>query len=414
MAKSPKAFLAKESGKLEYQGQKQSLKDLHAKTENQDALPGRWNLVFEDGVLEFRFDAELQAFLDSQSKALDTIQATLAALPDRKILWQALVQKSQDSWRLSALTLSQSRQLVLVDGPLLGVQSSLLASHPSLSLMLIGVGLIRALRTHCLGAEKAQSVNKDLGTALILLATNQQAREHVRADTCEAWAKTLFADGDPFVALLVESLRKHPLKPVKSKPKPEDNIFFDPKRFDRLPLTAKLKVVLAGQLAWYSSLSLGLLWLLRGLWDRWPGYYSEAREALHHDLGKGMFKRKLGARIWREAQRGRLLKGLEYFWSAWNPSLTRIAIRPFFRMLGGNRRPFLATLCTFMFSALVVHLMLWTSLILALCWQYREQSETAAWLASPRNISVQLGILVVYFAIGVIIGGLKSLRRRRD
>jgi hypothetical protein len=104
---------------------------------------------------------------------------------------------------------------------------------------------------------------------------------------------------------------------------------------------------------------------------------------------------------------------LELFWSSWNHSLTRVTSRPFYRLVGGNKRPFLATLATFVFSCAVVHLMLPSTLLIALCYQLREHSTLAASLSTPSLIGIQATIWLVYGSLGLVLGTIKALRSRR-
>lgn len=54
------------------------------------------------------------------------------------------------------------------------------------------------------------------------------------------------------------------------------------------------------------------------------------------------------------ARRGRPLEAYEAFWSEWNP-FARLATREAYRLLGGDRRPFLATLGAFVYSGVFLH-----------------------------------------------------------
>jgi hypothetical protein len=145
----------------------------------------------------------------------------------------------------------------------------------------------------------------------------------------------------------------------------------------------------------------------------------EARTALTSGRGRqGIgFIRSLRKRGIPALKRGRVLLALELFWSSYNPHMTRVAIRPFFRFMGGNDRPFIATFTTFVFSGLVVHLMGLTATCLGLCWWLGQSSPSAGWaraIASDFALWVQSGIILTYVATGLLVGIAKSLRQGRS
>lgn len=380
--------------------------ELLAKEEDFDSE--RLNLDLAGTTIHLAVERALAEPLGGADTLLTLLQDQLNQLPDRALLAAAV----SEGQAIAVRRLEASDRLIIALDSLAALHQAAL-DDPALGRALLAVALGRALRASIKDGPGKASVKRDAGAALLALAADPEARRRLDAAAVEAALAPILAADEPFLALLRASLAAHPLRREAPKVTAADNIFADPRRFDALGFGEKLRVIIAGQLAWYTTLSFGLLGLLRGLWQRWPGRYDEARAALTADIRqRGFFKKALRRRLRLALRQGRPLRALELFWASWNPNLTRVTLRPLFRMLGGNRRPFIATVLTFTFSALVVHLMAWTSAVLALCYVLAERSPTAAWIASPLNLRIQIGAIAAYVLVGVLIGGAKSLRAR--
>lgn len=96
--------------------------------------------------------------------------------------------------------------------------------------------------------------------------------------------------------------------------------------------------------------------------------------------------------------------------------LVRVAVRPAYRLFGGNERPLLATVATFVYTALVVHLLGPTAAVL-LALRLAAQSEPdfrlGAIAGSNLNFSILFGAVAAYALFGTLAGLSKVLRRRR-
>ena len=86
---------------------------------------------------------------------------------------------------------------------------------------------------------------------------------------------------------------------------------------------------------------------------------------------------------------------------------------PVYRAAGGNRRPFLATMATFTYTALVIH-PLWVTLIitgaawaLGFVWPWLHD-ETR--IASRENLILHCIVIGFWVGIGLIVATSKSIR----
>ena len=110
----------------------------------------------------------------------------------------------------------------------------------------------------------------------------------------------------------------------------------------------------------------------------------------------------------------RILSAAEFLWASWNPILAETCLRPVYRSAGGNRRPFLATMATFTYTALVIH-PLWVTLtitgvawLLGLFWPWIHD-ETR--IASRENLILHAIVIGFWVGIGLIVATSKSLRK---
>lgn len=377
----------------------------------------RLNVILEELTLHVFLHKHLVADCGGSPRVLGALQNILNTVPDRLRLYQDLSEGGKkEDLTLFVLGVEQGPYALKSSRKVAALHRSI-GKMGALGRAMLAVLMIRALRNRLPGPHGANRLKRDVGVALLALGADSEAKATVSKDSVRRDLNTCLQADDAFTAMLAELLEKNPLR-AQAKIRPEENIFLDPIRFDALPFKEKIKVIVSGQLAWYTTLSFGLLWLFHGLWDRVFGYYSEGRLALTADLGqRGMFKKTLRRKVLPALFKGRFLRSVELFWAGWNPNLTRVTLRPFFRLLGGNRRPFLATFSTFVFSGFVVHLMGITTIALLVAWSLLGKVSGAEIVASPTNINIQLNIWIIYLVFGLIVGLSKALRafsRRRE
>lgn len=377
----------------------------------------RFVVVLEELTIYFEVGKNIVADCGGSAKVLGVLQGILNLVPDRLRLYQDLSEGGKNS-ELQLFVLGvETSPIGLKSSKKVAVLNRDLAKMGALGRALLGVLVIRALRNRLPGPHGANRLKRDVGVALLVLGADSEAKSTVTQESVTRDLSKVLKEDDAFTGLLGDLLGKNPLR-AQIKLHPEENIFLDLIRFDGLSLREKGKVILSGQLAWYTTLSFGVLWLFRGLWDRVFGYYSQGRQALTADLGKrGMFKKTLRRKVLPALFRGRFLRSVELFWAGWNPNLTRVTLRPFFRLLGGNKRPFIATFGTFVFSGFVVHLMGITTMALVVAWCLLDSVPSAKIVASPTNINIQVNIWIIYLVFGFIVGLSKALRasgRRRE
>lgn len=195
----------------------------------------------------------------------------------------------------------------------------------------------------------------------------------------------------------------------------DDGVFRDGARFDRLSRTGKFQVILAGTLAWYGVLTLGLLRLPRRFFAKRNPWYETAWWIFRSKRGgRRLFKRPLVRRAGRAMRSFRPLAAFEYLWSAWNPVLAETCLRPVYRAAGGNRRPFLATLATYAWTAFVIH-PLWVTLsltglawIAGTFWPWIHENTR---ITSKENLILHALVIGFWMSIGFLVALSKSLRR---
>lgn len=375
----------------------------------EDFLGERLHIVLSGRAIHLSVDSQLAHACGGVDELLSVLQATCSAMPDRTRFAAALPEGEPE---IAALALDSGPALVEVEKDVLALNGAL-GLRPSLLRGLTAMALFQSLRRKLQTELGSVTLGRDLGALLIALNADPEAREELSNGRLEVELERVLQGPSKLVPKLRELLLRIPLRARRLRP--EDNIYLDPLRFDGLPLSARLKVIAAGQLAWLTSLSFGLLGLAAPLFEAMTGYYSQARLALRGELDeRGLTKTALRKRIIPALKRGRWLMALELFWSSWNHSLTRVTSRPFYRLMGGNKAPFFATLATFIFSCAVVHLMLPSTLLIALCFQFREQSSLAASLSTPSLIGIQATIWMVYASLGLVLGTIKAIRSRRS
>jgi len=284
--------------------------------------------------------------------------------------------------------------------------------------ILVQTALVRGLR--CLVAEgrpaEAGLLKKDAGLFLLLLS--RHSRRVFYATRLMKNLGSVFGHPSPFVAVLTPFLARLPFveafDPAESE---HGRAFVDARTYDGLPLSSKLSVVLGGNLAWYTVLSVRLLRVLAPLFRRLSPYYEPAYRMLGASFRKGfLLKRGFMARAVRNLLRGNLPGAVEFFWSGWNPVLVRVTIRPVYRLLGGNRRALLASTLTFLYTSVVVH-PLWIILTafaaLRLALLADPDLPVAGVVASRGNFIVLVSAVGAYTVFGFLSGLAKVLRRRR-
>lgn len=322
---------------------------------------------------------------------------------------------------LTIVLLDRSRHLVDVEpaGRLVGLnRAALEVSGLGARACLVAAALTHGLRAAARvraseGYDAAKERLRDVQNFLLLLVGVQGTDwsvEEVRGDLLD-----LLDAGDPFLATFAEYAAKLKANLV-SKPfvALDDRVFRDGALFDRLPAREKLKVVVAGTLAWYGVLSFGLLRLPRRFLSRRNPYYETAWWIFRARPGsRKLLKGALVKRAFSRLLRLRFLTFVEYLWSAWNPKLAVTCLRPVYRLAGGNRRPFRATMATFAYTALVIH-PLWITLsftgVVALLGLAFPAIHEHTKIASRENLMLHAILIGFWITIGLLVGTSKLLR----
>jgi hypothetical protein len=324
--------------------------------------------------------------------------------------------------RLPIVILDTSRHLVEIEprGRLLGVNRAVLrACRLSPSACLVAVGIAHGLRAVARirsgeGYDPEKEWQRDLQNLLLLLVGILGTEWDV--DAVESEVRELLDARDPVARNFphyAEKLRGKLAR--RSTSRLDDRVFRDGALFDRLPGREKLKVVLAGTLAWYGLLTLGLLRLPRRWFARWNPYYETSWWIFRAKPGgRRLFKRALLTRGLRHLRSLRILSAAEYLWASWNPILAETCLRPVYRSAGGNRRPFLATMATFTYTALVVHPLWITLSITGAAWTLGHvwpwiHDETR--IASRENLILHAVVIGFWVGIGFIVASSKLFRR---
>ncbi|TET31743.1 MAG: hypothetical protein E3J72_21590 [Planctomycetota bacterium] len=191
-------------------------------------------------------------------------------------------------------------------------------------------------------------------------------------------------------------------------------VFLFPAAFGRLERSEKRRAIVGGILAWYDFLMLGLLRFVPFI--RSHPYFIPARMVLRGWLGeRELFAGGAARRLKRALGKGRIVTASEAFWAGWSPRLTAIILKPVYRFLGGNRRPFLATLGTFSLTAIIVH-PLWITLgltgVAALLYLPYPAEIAATRILHPINFILHGIVIGLWVGWGFVIGLLKWKRFR--
>jgi hypothetical protein len=372
----------------------------------------RLRLLLDRTLARFRKGAGAGVFeLLARALAVDKSAPTMAA------------QLTRRDAALPVLLLDRSRHLVLVEpgGRLVGLnRAALEVTGLTARGCLVATGLAHGLRAAArIRAGEAEDTEKERARDVqnfLLLLVGVRGTEWEVEEVREELA-TILDPSDSFLAAFAEYGRK--LKANLSR-RPtaalDDRVFRDGALFDRLPAREKLKVVVAGTLAWYGVLSLGLLRLPRRFFARRNPYYETAWWIFRAKPGgRRLLKAPLLRRAMQRLRGLRLLSFFEYLWSAWNPKLAVTCLRPVYRCAGGNRRPFLATLATFAYTALVIH-PLWITLSVtgaaALLGLVVPGVHTHTRIASRENLILHAIVIGFWLSIGLLVATSKLLRRR--
>lgn len=368
-------------------------------------------------IIRLNFEAQLLTQLEPLDLFLKTLQTIAHELPDRQ-RFATLKPRTALEIREAIIEI---KVFQLTGSPSLFNSDELTAAiflpkglSKALARIIVTVAVFQSLRQRAGSNPTPSKANKaNLGTAMLALVRSPGGAGEFTPLALKNQLTPHLAN-QHLLQRLSSVLSRSSRPPGSFELDPQKNIYFDLRRFDGLSLTGKLRVIFAGQLAWWTSLSFGLLALFRGLFDKFPGYYSEARAALTSQVRQqGLVKQRLRKRFAAFVKQGRLLAVLELFWSSWNPALTRVALRPFFRLCGGNSRPFSATLLSFWFSGAVVHFMGLSTLIIGCAYPYRDSSRMARMLASDQVVQIQGLIWIVYTVLGTLVGLVKLHRALR-
>lgn len=378
-------------------------------------------LTIEDRPVRVTVDARLVKACGSSDDILQVLQHVAKHLPDRADLANFLPAKGAD---ITLLGVTGGTQLIetgdrwasvaLESGAASGETSDEVAL--AVRRALVALAVFRGVRVGRGPAKVLALEARRAGGILVLALSGDPVRHRkLTAKTVGDDLSKRVPEDDLARTTVVDALAEHPLSRIaESVIDPEATIYANLPRFDEMSLFGKLKVIVAGHLAWYTSLSLGLLYLLKPVWEGTTGHYNEARAALSGGLmERGMVKAGLKKKVTEAWEQGKRLRALELVWSAWNPSLQRVTTRPVYRMLGGNSRPFTATFLTFVFSGLITHCMLWTSLALLGLRSIADPSGNgfAAVVSQDMVLIIQGLIILVYVLLGLGIGLRKTLRR---
>jgi hypothetical protein len=372
----------------------------------------RLNLVLGRDLSRWRRHAGAGVF--------ELLARILAAEKDARLLAARL---GGDAPALPLTVLERANHLVSVspDGGRIGIDRSALgagglSAKACLVATLIAHGLrvvagIRAGQVHDEERERKRDIQNLLILLVGVLGTEWDPKE------VDGEFRDLLGAKDPLLAEFTGYAQKL-LRSIarRTTTRLDDRVFRDGALFDSLPGREKVRVVTAGTLAWYGMLTLGLLRLPRRLFAKMNPYYETAWWIFRAKPGgRGLFKRSLLRRARDRFASFRLLAGMEYLWSSWNPTLAETCLRPVYRMAGGNRRPFLATIATYTYTAFVIH-PLWITLLitgaayaLGPVWPWLDENTR---IASRENLILHAIVIGFWMGVGLIVATSKALRRR--
>jgi hypothetical protein len=230
-------------------------RELPALTLPEDFLGERLHIVLSGRVIHLSVDLQLARACGGVEELISVLQATCSAMPDRTRFAAALPEGEPE---MTALALDSGPALIEVEDDLLALNSAL-GLRPSLLRGLTAMALFQSLRRKLQTELGSVTLGRDLGALLIALNADPEAREELSDGRLEAELERVLHGPSKLVLKLRELLLRIPIRARRLRP--EDNIYLDPLRFDALPLGARIRVIAAGQLAWLTSLSFGLIGL---------------------------------------------------------------------------------------------------------------------------------------------------------
>ncbi len=180
----------------------------------------------------------------------------------------------------------------------------------------------------------------------------------------------------------------------------EHNAYHDLRAFDRLGRRAQWRMIFAGTLVWYADAFRCPERLYPWL-RRFP-HFSLAEE-IYYVTPKGhltvspSFRRHMMACF----KRGQVFRAIEYYFAVRRPDLTLITTRPLYHLLGGNRRPILATVGAFFYTAFIVHPLILGVFLLGLWGFHQGTPTTPGWVMALRWGAIPVACGVVWVLIGV-------------
>lgn len=322
---------------------------------------------------------------------------------------------------LPIVLLDRSRSLVALspDGDVLGVSRAVLTrSGLGPTACLVAASIAHGLRAAVRIREgepydPAKETDRDVQNLLLLLVGvlgTEWDPEKVHAEL-----RTVLTPEDPILDPFLRYAKKlRGTLAARHSSHLDDRVFRDGAVFDRLSGREKWKVILAGTLAWYGLLTLGLLRLPRRFIARRNPYYETAWWIFRAKPGgRRLFKESLLRRSGRALRGFRLLAAFEYLWASWNPVLAETCLRPVYRAAGGNRRPFLATIATYAWTALVIH-PLWVTLsITGLAWAagtFWPWIHEHTRIASRENLILHAIVIGFWMGVGLLV----ALSKRKN
>ncbi|MCU0722888.1 MAG: hypothetical protein MUC63_04625 [Planctomycetes bacterium] len=380
-------------------------------------------LSFPEGSFQVRLEGALtRAFRGIGEDPADLLRKALDRIPDRERLVASLKGRAYHGVLLSRSDhpFEEHRR-----GGHVGVHRAVFSVADSVvRRILLQVGIVHQLRHEALPPSSPVTadlertlIRMDAGLFLLLLGRNARRMfflPRILRDT-----DALFDPACGFRDVLVPILsRLRFVKPEDPAESPFGAPYVNGNAFDALPATRKLQVVLGGLLAWYTVITFGVLRPFRRLFLLLTPYFGAAQDMLRGSFAEGfLVKRGFIGRAARAFFRGNIGEAIEFFWSGWNPVLARVTTRPVFRLLGGNRRPVLATVTTFLYTACVVHF-LWLVALVLLAFRLAYERDPAfalgRLLGANANFYALLGALGGYLFFALFIAFTKARRSRRS
>jgi len=375
-----------------------------------------------EGVLRFRIGGALTAaFRSIGEDPFDLVKQAFGRLPDLAVFAAGLNGRSVQGILLEESThpFEDHRR-----NGYFGLNRTVFQlSDPVLRRILLQVGIVHQIRHEAMpeggmegeGFERSL-MKKDAGLFLLLLTEHKRKVFFLPRILKEV--DSLIDPDSGFREVLSPILARLPF--VQKEDPAESPLgipYLNGNAFDRLPRGEKARVILGGVLAWYTVLSIGVLAPFTPLFRRVSPNFPAALQILRHSFKEGfLLKRGFMGRAVRALFRGNLPEAVEFFWSGWNPVLVRVAVRPVYRALGGNRFPVLATMATFFYTAWIVHL-LWFAFLVLLgfraAWWADSAFQAGAHVGSNANFAILFGAVGAYTLFGFLSGVSKRRRAGR-